>query len=76
MTPMSTRLAPTAACICTFVLLMHLTTAGAVPSRRTALPHTGLSRIQRVIGDTAPAPGPGLLGVRGPAARRGVAVAP
>jgi hypothetical protein len=73
---MSTRLAATAACICTFVLLMHLTTVGAVPSRRTALPYAGLSRIQRVIADMAPVSGAALVGVRGPAARRCVAVAP
>ncbi|MFI9832738.1 hypothetical protein ACIHIX_34195 [Streptomyces sp. NPDC051913] len=35
---MSTRLAPTADGIGTFILLMHLTVAGVVPSHRTALP--------------------------------------
>ena len=71
-TPMGTRLAPTAVCIGTFVLLTHLTAAGMAPSHRAALPHAGLSRIQRVIGDMAPAPAAALLG----AARRGVAAAP
>jgi hypothetical protein len=71
-TPMRTRLAPTAACIGTFVLLTHLTAAGVVPSHRTALPHAGLSRIQRVIDDMAPAPTAALLGAVG----RGVAAAP
>lgn len=73
---MSTRLASTAACIGTFVLLVHLTTAGVVPPHRVALPHTGLSRVQRVIGDVAPVPAAVLLRVCGSNARRGVVAAP
>jgi len=72
---MSTRLAPTAACIGTFVLLAHLSMAGGVLYHRTVLPLAGLSRIQRVIGDMAPAAAVALPGVCGHAARRGV-VAP
>ncbi|MEV7892198.1 hypothetical protein ACWD3I_24035 [Streptomyces sp. NPDC002817] len=70
---MSTRLAPTAACIGTFVLLTHLTMAGGALSHRTVLPLAGLSRIQQVIGGMAPAPAVALPGVCGQAARRGVA---
>jgi hypothetical protein len=36
---MSTRLAPTAACVGTFIVLMHLTTAGVIPTHRSTLPH-------------------------------------
>ncbi|MEU5888953.1 hypothetical protein ABZ835_19230 [Streptomyces sp. NPDC047461] len=71
---MSTRLAPTVACIGTFVLLTHLTMAGAALSHRT-LPLAGLFRIQRVIDDMAPTLAVALPGVCGQAARRGV-VAP
>ncbi|MFF4584094.1 hypothetical protein [Streptomyces sp. NPDC001388] len=73
---MSTWLPPTAACIGTFVVLMHLTTAGAVPAHRAALPHTGLSRTHRVAGVVPPVPAALLRAVCGPAARRGVAAAP
>ncbi|MFI8232581.1 hypothetical protein ACIGDI_27470 [Streptomyces sp. NPDC085900] len=37
---MGTRLAPTAACIGTVVLLTHLTAAGVTPSHRTKRPLT------------------------------------
>ncbi|MDX3517453.1 hypothetical protein [Streptomyces scabiei] len=73
---MSTRLAPTAACIGTFVVLMHLTTAGVVPAHRAALPRTGLSRTHRLVAVVPPAPAAVLRAVCGPAARWGVAAAP
>ncbi|MFF4909949.1 hypothetical protein ACFY2T_34420 [Streptomyces sp. NPDC001260] len=69
---MDTRLAPTAACIGTFVLLTHLTAAGVTPSHRTALPHAEPARIERVIDEMAPVPAAAILG----GARRGVATAP
>lgn len=73
---MSTRPAPTAACIGTCVVLMHFATAGVVAPHRALLPHTGVSRIQRVIGDVAPVPAAVLLRVGRPTARRGVVAAP
>ncbi|BBC36619.1 hypothetical protein SGFS_079130 [Streptomyces graminofaciens] len=74
---MSTRLAPAAACIGTFVVLMHLTTAGVVPAHRAALPRTGPSHTHRVVGVRPPAPAAVLLrAVCGPTARWGVAAAP
>ncbi|WP_157968435.1 hypothetical protein [Streptomyces geranii] len=73
---MSTRLAPTVACIGTFVLLMHLTAAGVVSSHRTVLPLDGLSRIRRVIGEIAPANAAALPGARGPSADPGAVVTP
>ncbi|MGW2640040.1 hypothetical protein [Streptomyces sp. NPDC001348] len=84
---MSTRPASTAVCIGTFVVLMHLTTAGivkrflrALPDRgaahQAALPRTGLSRPHRVVGAVPPVPAAVLRAVCGPAARRGVAAAP
>lgn len=73
---MSTWLTPTAVCLGTYVLLMQVATAGVVPPHRTVLPHTGDSRIQRVIGDVAPVPAALLRGVCRSAARRGVAAAP
>ncbi|WP_371664563.1 hypothetical protein [Streptomyces sp. NBC_00280] len=72
---MSTRLVPTAACIGTFVLLMHLTTTGVAPPHRATLPHTGLSHIQWVVGDVAPVPAALLVKVCGRAVPRGVAAA-
>lgn len=71
-TPMSTRLAPTVACIGTFVMLMHLTTAGVVPAHRAALPNTGLSRWSVV----PPVPAAVLRAVCGPTVRWGVAATP
>ncbi|WP_329281990.1 hypothetical protein [Streptomyces sp. NBC_01451] len=72
---MSTWLAPTAACIGTFVLLMHLTTAGVPPSHLAAASRTGLSRLQRVIGDVAPGTSAVFPGVCGPAAGQGTVTA-
>ncbi|MFD5405130.1 hypothetical protein [Streptomyces griseorubiginosus] len=69
---MSTRLAPMAACVGTFLLLTHLTTASVVPSHRAVLPRTGLSRIRQAVGDMAPVPA-ALMAVCGPTAWRGTA---
>ncbi|GGR89065.1 hypothetical protein GCM10010269_30180 [Streptomyces humidus] len=73
---MSTRPASTAVCIGTFVVLMHLTTAGIAPAHQAALPRTGLSRPHRVVGVVPPVPAAVLRAVCGSAARWGVAAAP
>lgn len=72
---MSTRLAPTVVCLGTFVLLMHLTTSGAGRPHQAAS-RTSASRIQRVVGDMAPAPTAVLTGLCRSAVRRGVAATP
>lgn len=71
---MSTRSVRAVVCLGTFVLLMHLTTAGVGRPHQVAS-RTGVSRIQRVVGDVAPVPAV-LAGVCGSAVRRGVAAAP
>lgn len=72
---MSTRWVPAVVCLGSFVLLMHLTTAGVGRPHQVAS-LTGASRIQRVVGDVAPVPAAVLVGVCGSAVRRGVAAAP
>ncbi|SFO05173.1 hypothetical protein SAMN04487980_10506 [Streptomyces sp. cf124] len=72
---MSTRLAPAVVCLGTFVLLMHLTTAG-VGRPHQAASRTGVSGVQRLVGDVAPVPAAVLAGICGSAVRQGVAAAP